>query len=269
MEEHEESQITEPERLTSFDHSFGDVNELQFLTTDVFASASSNGTVSLLRIARENNLGSSGISLVQANQWKDLHKTKLVCSSCNGLSCSGDHIMTAGSDGKIVLLNAKRNSPVRVILSNDSCSFSACLFLKQDEAVAGNNRGQIKLWDLRSADETPSRTCNLSIDIFGATCIAKHPTQPHVLVAGGTDGSIAFWDLRGNQNYPLSVVKAHSGAVSEVSKIRTTRVSTPIKLFSSCRYIFTSNSPTTFSPAPKAETCGIGMEVELPRAPMW
>ena len=32
----------------------------------------------------------------------------------------------------------------------------------------------------------------------------------------GTNGVLAFWDLRGQQDYPLSVVKAHSDAVSEV-----------------------------------------------------
>ena len=32
----------------------------------------------------------------------------------------------------------------------------------------------------------------------------------------GSNGVLAFWDLRGQQDYPLSVVKAHSDAVSEV-----------------------------------------------------
>ena len=46
--------------------------------------------------------------------------------------------------------------------------------------------------------------------------MAKHPTQPHIVVGGGSNGVLAFWDLRGSQDYPLSVVKAHSDAVSEV-----------------------------------------------------
>ena len=33
---------------------------------------------------------------------------------------------------------------------------------------------------------------------------------------GGAGGGLAFWDLRGTPTYPMSVVKAHSAAVSEV-----------------------------------------------------
>ena len=54
------------------------------------------------------------------------------------------------------------------------------------------------------------------MNILHHSSMAKHPTQPHIVVGGGSNGVLAFWDLRGSQDYPLSVVKAHSDAVSEV-----------------------------------------------------
>ncbi len=260
-----EAQISVPEKMTRFSLGCANVNELLFLSQDVVASASSNGDVSLLRIGRGQY--DSGYSLEQIRLWSNLH------SSCNGLSCSGENMMTAGSDGRMTQVNAKRQEPVRIFANTDgSCCYNACLFLKQDSVIGANNRGQIKLWDLRSKDEQPSKVCNLSIDLVGTTCLDKHPTQPHVLVAGGSDGSVAFWDLRGTQNYPLSIVRAHSSAVSEVS--------TPATVLGQCqknnlfyynpsRYISMINNQTTFSRAPNLETSGIGTGAECPKVPTW
>jgi len=105
---------------------------------------------------------------------------------------------------------------VRKYESADSGSISTVLFVKQEEIAAANNRGQVKIWDLRSEEADPVKTCHLAMDLIGITAIARHPTQPHIFVGGGSNGVLAFWDLRGHQDYPLSVVKAHSDAVSEV-----------------------------------------------------
>jgi nuclear pore complex protein Nup43 len=94
------------------------------------------------------------------------------------------------------LLNTKRSASVRSFTNADSCALNAVLFLKQDQVATANNRGQVKLWDLRSTDEVPSKICHLSMDLVGISSIAKHPTQPHIMVAGGTNGVLAFWDLR-------------------------------------------------------------------------
>merc|ERR1711935_628893 len=77
----ESTGLFEPQLLASFDHRFGDVNEIQFLTSDVVATASSDGSVTLLRIDRDtlaNSLQSTGFKFLQINKWNKLH------SSCNG-----------------------------------------------------------------------------------------------------------------------------------------------------------------------------------------
>jgi len=210
----------EPQLLASFDHSFGDVNEIQFLEHESgrLLVASSDGSVSLLRIATNPSVNreSTGYQLTLVNKWNKLHSCSSFKNSCNSLTYMSDHIVSVGSAGQMCLLNIKKEKPIKIYKSADSGSMSSVIFMKQEEVASANNRGQVKLWDLRSNHENPNKTCHLAMDLVGITSIAKHPTKPYIMVAGGSNGVLAFWDLRGQQDYPLSVVKAHSDAVSEV-----------------------------------------------------
>ena len=88
------------------------MNEIQFLTSDVVATASSDGSVTLLRIDRDSlTNNSTGFKFVQVNKWNKIH------SSCNGLSVNGDSIVSVGSDGKIFLLNGRRPGKVQISYS--------------------------------------------------------------------------------------------------------------------------------------------------------
>ncbi len=77
----EDPDVFEPNLLSSYDHGNGDVNEVQFLNTDTFAIASSDGTVSLLKIDRDNvlearNLHSTGHKLTKVAAWNKLHSKR-------------------------------------------------------------------------------------------------------------------------------------------------------------------------------------------------
>ena len=86
------------------------MNEIQFLTSDVVATASSDGSVTLLRIDRDSlKNNSTGFKFVQVNEWNKIH------SSCNGLSVNGDSIVSVGTDGKIFLLNGRRPGMMRLL----------------------------------------------------------------------------------------------------------------------------------------------------------
>ena len=79
----EDLEVFEPNLLASFHHGHGDVNELHFLNTDTFAVASSDGTVSLLKIDRDNvfetrNLHSTGYKLTQTAAWNKLHSKRYI-----------------------------------------------------------------------------------------------------------------------------------------------------------------------------------------------
>lgn len=68
--------------------------------------------------------------------------------------------------------------------------------MKQEEVASANNRGQVKLWDLRSNHENPNKTCHLAMDLVGITSIAKHPTKPYIMVAGGYNLLVIFYEHR-------------------------------------------------------------------------
>jgi len=208
--------LEEPEMLAYFDHTLqGDVNDIQFLNPDFAVVASSSGTVTLLRLSRDiaPDCMSSGWVLQEATKWENLHSGGF---SANAVaSVSGENVASVGEDGKVFVLNAKYKQPIRVYEKADSCSLTSSIFAKSDQLVAGNMRGQLKIWDLRSRDDEPSVTCVLSNDQIGITCVTKHPTQSHILCTGSEDGMLAFWDLR-KEKHPVTLLSAHAGAVSEV-----------------------------------------------------
>ena len=75
---------------------------------------------------------------------------------------AGENVASVGEDGKIFILNPKHGRPIKTYENADSCSLTSALFVRNDELVVGNMRGQLKLWDLRSRDDEPSSTCVLS-----------------------------------------------------------------------------------------------------------
>ena len=59
--------------------------------------------------------------------------------------------------------------PLRTFSNADSGSISCPLFLKQEQVASANSRGQVKIWDLRSSEEVPTKTCHLAMDLVGIT----------------------------------------------------------------------------------------------------
>lgn len=70
----------------------------------------------------------------------------------------------------------------------DSCSLKCVIFLKHNELLTSNSRGQMKIWDLRSSANSPTSTFMLSGENVMATCLVNHPTQQHLLIAGDEEG---------------------------------------------------------------------------------
>jgi len=215
-----EKELAEPELKGTYKHD-GDVNELQFLNPDIVVCASSDGSVTALRISRglvgapTENQDSTGWCFQEIGKWDKLHSLKSQNGSCNSVACNSENIASVGEDGKINLSNLKRKEPIRSYDKADSCSLNSVLFIKNDEIAAANMRGQLKIWDIRSNTDTPTSTCILSNDQVSIGCVAKHPTQQHILCSGSEDGILAFWDLR-NQVHPITLLKAHEQSVSEI-----------------------------------------------------
>lgn len=191
----------------------GDVTELQFVQNNDFLVSTSSGTVQLLTIIGAGDAANTNFK--PKISWEKLHPFKTgELSSCTGLATFMGEVATIGENGSIVSLNLEKKQPLRIIESADSCSLRCVLYRRHNEILTGNLRGQMKLWDLRIADEKPLLTFMLSGDQLGATCITQHPTQQHTVLVGGEDGSITVWDLRETSfAVPLA---AHSGLVSEM-----------------------------------------------------
>ena len=71
----QDPEIFEPNLLSSHDHRIGNVNEIEFLTSEVFAVASSDGTVTVLKIDRDSISrfeNSTGYKLNVVAKWSQL-----------------------------------------------------------------------------------------------------------------------------------------------------------------------------------------------------
>lgn len=188
----------------------GDVTELKFINNNTFAATSSSGFAKLYRI------DTSAPSIKETMCWDKIHYFEFGGSSpCTGLACFEEDIATVGEDGRLVLLTARQNRPVRRIEKADSCSLRSVCFLKHNEVLTGNLRGQMKVWDLKSSSDKPTSTFMLSGEQIGASCVTHHPTQRHMVLAGGEDGSLTVWDLRHN-TFPVTLLSAHSDTVTEL-----------------------------------------------------
>ena len=203
-------------RMVHKEKHVGDVNKIRFCGHSAFVTASSSGSVSLHCIED----ASDGVAVRTRKTWDKLH-----CGSgggfrysCNGLSCLSGNAATAGEDGAVAVINVGSGDVVRRFSKADSCSIADASFVKHDEVLTANVRGQLKLFDLRSQSESPSRTSLLTAgdaSAVGVTCLATHPTQAHIVASGASDGSIAFWDLRGDA-HPVTILQGHEQAVNAV-----------------------------------------------------
>lgn len=141
--------------------------------------------------------------------WRNIHSFKNGESSpCTALALYENDIATVGEDGCINLLTAQSQIVVRKIGRTiftfkesllliyfsftddaDSCSIHRVIFIKHNEILTSNLRGQMKIWDLRSNNKVPNITFMLSGDQVTPTCLAYHPTQRHLIIAGDDLGN--------------------------------------------------------------------------------
>ncbi|KAJ8942682.1 hypothetical protein NQ314_010004 [Rhamnusium bicolor] len=160
----------------------GDVTEIKFLNADYFVTSSSSGSAHLMKISATNGEDNS---IKNEMLWKDLHSFQTgETSPCTALALYENDIVTVGEDGCINLLTAQSQNVVRKIDDADSCSIYCVIFLKHNEILTSNLRGQMKVWDLRSSNNEPNTTFMLSSDLLTPTCLTYHPTQRHLIIAG-------------------------------------------------------------------------------------
>lgn len=156
-------------------------------------ASSSLGSLVLFKI--NTNL-SETYDFVREIEWDQIHGFKNCdAASCTSFALYENDIVSVGEDGRINLLAAQRKDVLRTIDNADSCSLNCVTFLKHNEILTSNTRGQMKIWDLRSNKDVPANTFMLSGDQVMPTCLVHHPTQRHLLVAGDEDGKNYIFNL--------------------------------------------------------------------------
>jgi nuclear pore complex protein Nup43 len=200
-------EVIEPRQICETEHS-GDVSALQFMNQDNFITGSSNGSVTLYKLGNLQMWRN-------VQTWSDIHKFPVSQCTCTGVACMDDHIVSVGEDGRIAFISVTSKDPLRVIDKADSCSLTAVDMLKQQEIITANMRGQLKIWDMRSHSDKPSRIFHVCGEEVSVQCVSHHPTQPQLVATGQEDGLLCLWDMRYDKN-PLTLLQAHDGAVTEV-----------------------------------------------------
>ncbi|XP_059175017.1 nucleoporin Nup43-like [Physella acuta] len=212
-EEMEEDAIAlehEPQKVFEMAHS-GDVLDLQYVSSDIFAVASSLGNVALMK-HRPNSE-----TLTNVYSWDKQHhfRTSDNCP-CTCLATRGDDwIASGGEDGRVVISAVGQRQPIQTIEKADSCTINALTFLKQTEILTVNSFGQLKTFDLRQDLDKQSQIFSVTENHTPLLCLDKHPGQAHIVATGGEDGMLTIWDLR-QEKFPMTLLEAHTGAMWEV-----------------------------------------------------
>nr|XP_022286643.1 nucleoporin Nup43-like [Crassostrea virginica]XP_022289744.1 nucleoporin Nup43-like [Crassostrea virginica] len=192
----------------------GDVTGLEYIGGDVIVVSSSTGSVSVYK------LHTSSQTLGKQYRWQSLHRHGNQLCPCTCLGVRDKVIVTAGEDGRLVVLNADQKSPQRVIENADSSTINSLVFLRHAEVITVNSSGQLKTFDLRSSSDAPAQTLSVSGELTSLHSVDRHPGQPHIVATGSGDGVLGIWDLR-QEKSPVSLLEAHAGPVWEVKFHKT------------------------------------------------
>ncbi|XP_050347162.1 nucleoporin Nup43 [Nymphalis io] len=206
----EDEEVEYPRQLSEYKVD-GDVTNIKFVDKNSIAVSISSGDVRILEVSAYDRQ----TPLKEVHTWKTLHNFSSEKCSCTSLDTLEGDIASIGEDGNINILNSRRGDITRSIKGADSCSLHAVCFIKLNEVITGNIRGHMKIWDLRSTNDKPVAAFLLAGDELAATCITRHPTQPHIILAGSESGAVAMWDLRVNQ-FPTSLLNAHAAGITEM-----------------------------------------------------
>ncbi|XP_046848193.1 nucleoporin Nup43-like [Xenia sp. Carnegie-2017] len=201
----------EPQLLAAINHT-GSVTDLKILDKDKILTSSSCGNITLHKFNSHNK------ELRISQSWSGMHYfNNITHCSCTSLATNPNlpDFVSAGEDGKIVMLRIEHTKPLRTLASAESTTISGVTFVKSYEIATVNFIGQLKVWDLRQNGDKPVSAMFLSGDRVPLLCVDKHPTQPHLIVTGGQDGVLGVWDMR-QERYPVTLLEAHSAEIWQV-----------------------------------------------------
>ncbi|XP_039274354.2 nucleoporin Nup43-like [Styela clava] len=186
----------------------GNIDSLTFADPDTVIAGLGNGDVVLLKYSVSQML-----DIVQ--EWKGMHHISGNGIPCTGVDVSIPDFVTVGEDGNINLMRIGSDRLLRKLAKADSCPITDVCFVKQNEICTVNKMGQLRLWDLRSSQDSPSRIVVTSEELIALESVCRHPSRPHILAAGGADGCVTTFDIR-KEVAPVTKLEVHDLEVWEV-----------------------------------------------------
>ena len=91
---------------------------------------------------------------------------------------------------------------------SDSCPITQVQYLNTHELCTTNTVGQLRIWDVRSPTDAPTRVMSSSETLVALRCVDQHPTQSYILASGGSDGCVTLFDIR-KECSPLTKLQIH------------------------------------------------------------
>lgn len=153
----------------------------QFFLKFIFLFANT-GSLTLLNINR--NLAQN--NLTEKRRFDRLHKfVDGNNAPCTGLSVFDSDVATVGEDGVLNIVSLNSGETIKSFQNADSCSLTCVSFINQKEILIGNRMGIMKMFDIRTDNDSPIGSFLISCqdDKLSncVSCIVYHPTQKHIV----------------------------------------------------------------------------------------
>ncbi|KAJ2686696.1 hypothetical protein IWW39_003444 [Coemansia spiralis] len=189
----------------------GDVHDIAVVSTDVIATASSYGTISIYDI-QNNNLKLR--ESVTAHRFTSGEPAVGTALSVQPVNSSDAEIASCGEDGKIAYVPLARLDALQAY-EVDSTVVTGVCWPTPSQVAASTRAGQVKVFDRRSPAEVSAVFVDVS-NSYSFECIASHPSQPFRLATGTDAGSVLLWDVRNPKKPVMETLGVHKSNVWKV-----------------------------------------------------
>ncbi|KAJ2743441.1 Nucleoporin Nup43 [Coemansia sp. BCRC 34301] len=196
----------------------GDVQDIATVSSDVFATASSYGTVSIYDVHHGTSSASDSMlklrESVTAHRFANGEPAVSTALAAQPVNSSDAEIASCGEDGRIAYVPLSRLDALQAY-EVDSTVVTGVCWPTPAQVAASTRAGQIKMFDRRSSAEVSAVFLDPSSS-YSLECIASHPSQSFRLAAGTDTGTIMVWDIRNPKKPHSEVLNVHKSNVWKV-----------------------------------------------------